>query len=111
MGFAALSIRTHDPHQLKRNLSLDGTDSLRRDGGIFLKENRYLGIKMKRQKKKEKPESEKKFSPKKDDFDDLSKKASTGDIKSMMLFLAKHGNRGCEMNELKRAELLKNLEG
>lgn len=66
---------------------------------------------MKKQKKKEKPESEKKISPKEDDFDDLSEKAFAGDVKSMMLFLAKHGNRGYDMNELKLAELLKNLEG
>jgi hypothetical protein len=64
---------------------------------------------MKKQKKKEKPVSEKKFPPKKDDFDDLSEKASAGDIKSMMLFLTKHGNRGYEMNELELAELLKKL--
>lgn len=55
---------------------------------------------MKKQKRKEKPESEKNFSPKEDDFDDLSEKACAGDIKSMMLFLSKHGNRGYELAEI-----------
>lgn len=66
---------------------------------------------MKKLKKKEKAESEKKFPPKKDDFDDLSEKACAGDTRSMMLLLAKHGNRGYEMGDLELAELFNILEG
>lgn len=61
---------------------------------------------MKKLKKKEKIESEKKFSPKKDDFDDLSEKACDGDIKSIMILLAKHGNRGYELSSSEMNELL-----
>lgn len=61
---------------------------------------------MKKLKKKEKPEFEKKFSPKKDDFDDLSEKACSGDIRSMMILLAKHGNRGYELSSSEMDELL-----
>lgn len=61
---------------------------------------------MKKQKKTEKPESKKKFSPKKDDFDDLSEKACAGDTRSMMILLAKHGNRGYELSLSEINELL-----
>lgn len=55
---------------------------------------------MKKPKKKEKPESEKNFPSEEDGFDDLNEKACAGDIRSMMLLLAKHGNRGYELEEL-----------
>lgn len=61
---------------------------------------------MKKLKKKEKSESGKKISPKKDDFDDLSEKACAGDIRSMMIFLARHGNRGYELSSSEIDELL-----
>lgn len=63
-------------------------------------------MKKQKKKKKENPESEKKFRQKKDDFDDLSEKACAGDIKSMMIFLARHGNRGYELSLSEIDELL-----
>lgn len=55
---------------------------------------------MKKPQKKEKPKIGKKISPNEDDFDELSEKACAGDIRSMMIFLAKHGNRGYELAEI-----------
>lgn len=62
---------------------------------------------MKKPKKKDKHQSEKNFSPEKDDFDNLSERAFAGDTKSMMLLLAKHGNMGYELSDSEIEELFK----